>query len=344
MTPRSTALLALAGVLALAGGWFFGLRPTQTEQTSLAAGQRAFPDLTGQLAQATAIDIRRGGKALLLRRQGDGWVLPAYGNYPARPETVHELLADLSALRLVEPRTAAAADYGRLGVEDPTRPAAFGTALSVLGAGGAPLASVIIGRSREAGPGDAPARLYVRKPAEAQSWLAEGALPAAVDFEAWVDLQILSIDPADIASVSVSRDGGRLLLTRDGDKLVLREPATHPPLDDNRVQDITRALDMLTFADVRAAGPLPGSALGQAVFITKTGLTITAQVNAEANRLWAHFAAAGATPAATTAAAALNAKLAAWSYALPLWKQPGLLPKLDDLTVPPPLPAAATRK
>lgn len=343
MTPRRTALLALAGVLALAGGWFFGLRPTQTEQTGLATGQRAFPNLTEQLAQATSIDIRRGGKTLLLRRQGDGWVLPAHGDYPARPEKVHELLADLSDLRLVEPRTAEAGDYARLGVEDPTRPAAFGTALSVLGTGGAPLASLIIGRSREAGPGDAPARLYVRKPAEAQSWLAEGALPAAVDFEAWVDLQILSIDPGDIASVSASRDGGHLLLTREGDKLVLREPATHPPLDDNRVQDVARALDMLTFADVRAAGPLPGKTLGQAVFITKTGLAITAQVNAEGNRLWAHFAAAGATPDATKAATALNAKLAAWSYALPLWKQPGLLPKLDDLTAPTPPPAATTK-
>ena len=83
------------------------------------------------------------------------------------------LLTGLTELRLAEPRTSDPAEYARLGLEDPTKDTK-GTAnlLRVLDGDGKPIVALIVGHRRTRTQGDVPEEVYVRRPDEAQCWLA----------------------------------------------------------------------------------------------------------------------------------------------------------------------------
>jgi uncharacterized protein YdgA (DUF945 family) len=46
MRARTVGLLVALGVVAIAGGWYFGSATTPGEQTTVAGGKLMFPDLT----------------------------------------------------------------------------------------------------------------------------------------------------------------------------------------------------------------------------------------------------------------------------------------------------------
>ena len=64
-----------------------------------------------------------------------------------------------------------------------------------------------------------------------------------------------------------------LELTRDGEKLVVKQPAEHPPLDDYKLDDVDRGLELLTFQDVQTDKEPVGDKVGQSVFTTSDGLS-----------------------------------------------------------------------
>ena len=137
---------------------------------------------------------------------------------------------------------------------------------------------------------------------------------------------------------------------RDGQKLVMKQPADHPPLDDYKLDDVDRALELLTFQDVQTDKQPVGDKIGKSVYTTNDGLAVTSSVFKGAKDIWARFTAAPATGLDTAAsdktkteADKLNARLAGWTYQLGDWKRKALVPTLDDLKAPPPpeKPAAA---
>ena len=56
------------------------------------------------------------------------------------------------------------------------------------------------------------------------------------------------------------------MLTRDGDKLKVTQPAEHPKLEDYKLDDVGRALENLTFQDVKPDKEPIGDKVGEAVF------------------------------------------------------------------------------
>ena len=140
-----------------------------------------------------------------------------------------------------------------------------------------------------------------------------------------------------------------LEFARDGQKLVLKSPAEHPPLDDYKVDDVDRGLELLTFQDVQTDKDPVGDKVGQSVYTTSDGLAVTATVFKGDKDIWARFAATGSDKTKDEADK-LNARLAGWTYQLGSWKQKALVPSLDDLKAaapekpPPPALAAAGRR
>jgi hypothetical protein len=252
------------------------------------------------------------------------------------------LLTALTELRLIERRTADPGDFGKLGLEDPTGKDANSTLVRVLDGAGHPIAVLIAGHSRTHAEGNVPQDVYVRRPDQSQTWLAQGTLDVDTDPLAWLDRAIMDIKPARIASVSVTDGDSRLVLARAGDVLRMQDPADHPALDVDHVADVQRALDLLTLEDVRPDKDAPkGDALGTSVFTTQDGLTITATPVKAGSDLWVRFVAGGTNPEA----AALNARLGGWTYEIGSWKQKSLVPTLDDLkAAPPKAPAPAAGK
>lgn len=304
----------------------------------------AFKGLAARLAEARTIEVRKQDATLVLRRQGEDWVLPDRTNYPARPERVRELLVGLTELRLIEPRTADPAQHDRLGVEDPLREASTGVLLRVLDAQDAPLAELVIGRRRVRTQGGVPETAYVRRPAEAQAWLAEGRLPVDADPQLWVDRDIANIAQSRIGRVVVSRtDEPELVLGRaEGAEanLQVQQPPDAPPTDEVALDGVARALEYLSFLDVTAAAGTLGTALGETRFELAHGLAITVWPHKGPDTLWIRLQAEGGAEAA-----ALNARWEGWAYQVGEWKEKAFAPRLAELLPrpadPDPAPPAA---
>lgn len=338
MSDRSLIVLVLLGVLALAGGWYFGPGQAPAERHSAEIGSLAFPGLAGRLTQAKKVEIVHQGKTLVMARRGDGpdagWGLADRDLYPVQASVLRAILTGLTELRLMEPRTADPSKFARLGVEDPMAPAGTSNLLRVLDAGGKPLAAIVLGHRRVRTQGHVPENVYVRRPDQNQSWLAEGKLEVSADPQTLIDRDILSLAPARIMSVAVTRGSEHLELTRDGDKMVLSAPAGHPPLEAYRLDDVSRALDNLNLLDVRRAREPAAAPLGTSEFTAIDGLTVRVTLFKDGKRLWARIAASG--PAAIRAdVQALAARLDGWEFELSSWKEQTLLPTLEDLKVPP---------
>ncbi len=343
MRTGTTLILAAIGAIVLALGVIYGSGPRERMQQA-AQGQLVFPGLAPKLAAAAQLEIQHKGTTLHLARNAEDaaalWGVVDRGGYRAQQDKVHELLTALTELRLDEKRTADAGEYARLGVADPADKGADSTLVRVLDGKGGVIAALIVGHARSAERGGADT-LYVRRPGEAQSWLADGRIAATAGTQDWLDRSIVSIDAAKVADVVVTRGETTLRFARQGGKFTLTDPAGHPKLDDVKVDEVSRGLAELTLEDVKPA-PAPGTPLGRAVFTTTDGMTLSADVSKSGPAVWATFAASGQD------AADVAARVKGWAYEIGSWKEQALVPSLDDLkaaepaTSAPAMPAPAT--
>ena len=335
MKPRTSLILAALAVIVLAAAWQFGIRDTPGEATHTAAGSLVFPGLAARLGAVAQVEIKGRQHSVVIGKHGDAWGLADRGFYPVQPDKLRELLTGLTELRITEPRTANPREYARLGVDDPTAPNSTANLLRLLDAKGQPIAALIIGHRRMRTQGDLPEAIYIRRPGEAQSWLAEGHLPADADPALWLDRDIADIPAAKVVHVTVTRHdvagaATTLEFARVDDKLNLVSPADHPKLDDYKVSDVGRALETLTLSDVKPAAGEPGTQIGTSVITTTDGMTVTATLYKAGKDLWARFAASGSGGAAKEAAA-LEARVQGWDYQLGAWKEAQFVPSMDDL-------------
>lgn len=347
--------LAGLGALALGAGWFLSSDQGDDRNAGV-SGSLAFPGLAARLQGVKAVDIDHQGKTLRLALAGDVWGLPAKGGYPIQQNKLHELLTGLTELRLTEPRTSDPAEYARLGVEDPNGTAATGSQLRVIDESGADLAELVVGHRRvrtqtASAGGNIPETVYVRRPGEAQSWLAEGRLEVDADPQQWIDRDIANIDHTKIANVTVTQGDQLLVFARQGDAFVLISPADHPKLDEYKVDDVARALETLTLLDVKPAAQEPGDRIGSALFTTTDGETISASLfkvaSGEDPEIWAQFTATGTDAsrgASGGAADALEKRVHGWAYQIGAWKEAAFLPTLEALKATEPSPPSAPLK
>ena len=294
-----------------------------------------FAGLAPKLQDATRIEITHQGKTTTIEKHGDTWGLADRGGYVVQASKLRGMLTALTELRLVEQRTSDPEQFNRLGLEDPNGKTGTSNLLRVLDASGKPIVTLVVGHRRVRTQGNVPEQVYVRRTDDNQTWLAEGSLQVDADPQLWLERDIMNIDHARIANVAVTHGDETLELARDGQKLALKAPAEHPPLDDYKMDDIDRGLELLTFQDVQTDKDAVGDKVGQSVYTTSDGLAVTATVFKGEKDIWARFAATGSDKTKDEADK-LNARLAGWTYQLGAWKQKALVPSLDDLKAAPP--------
>ena len=333
---NQTRLLALviAAVFAIAGGWYFGTATQPPQRAAIDTGRLAFPDLTAKLKDARRIEITSKGKVTVIEAKNNVWGLADRGGYPVQESKLRAMLTTLTELRLTERRTTDPTEFSRLGVEDPTTDK-DGTAnlLRVLDGGGKPIVSIIVGHRRTRTQGNVPEEVYVRLPDDNQTWLADGSLQADADPQVWLDRDVLNISHTLITKVVANRNGAAIELTRDGDKLKVTRPAEYPKLEDYKLDDVGRALESLTFQDVKPDTQPIGEKIGEAVFTTSDGLDIAVSVYHLDKDSWTRFAVT-APDRGKPEAERLNAKLSGWAFETGAWKDKSLVPSLDDLKAP----------
>ena len=261
-------------------------------------------------------------------------------------DKLRELLTGLTELRLTEPRTADPALLERLGLGDPASATSTATLVRVLDGGGQVLAELIIGHRRVRAQANLPETVYVRRPGDTQSWLAEGRVPVDGEAQLWLDRDIANIESGRVASVTVHRGDTVLEFARDGGKPALKLPAEHPKLDEYRVEDVFRGLENLTLIDVKPAAAAPGERIGTATITLTDGTAVEVTVFAAAKpdakdaadkAIWTRYAVRGNSEEAKR----LAARLQGWAYEVGSWKEKSFVPTLDDLKAEAPPAAAA---
>jgi hypothetical protein len=329
MRALTLAALVVAASGAVAGGWYYGVAMKPHEQTAIPGGGLMFPGLAAKLHDAAKLEITHQGKQTVIEKRPDGgWGVASLHDYPIQDVKLRGVLTGLTELRLLEPRTGNPAEFGRLGVDDPNSAASSADLVRLVDAGGQPIVAVIVGHRRVRSQGHVPDQVYVRRPDETQSWLAEGSLQADADATAWIDRDILNIAQDKIASVVVGDDA--LVFGRVDGKFALTRPAEHPKLEDYKVDNVARALETLTLQSVKADADADGEPAGQAVFTTVDGLVVKVTLLHADKDAWARFAVSG--PEKVKAEAdRLSARVAGWSYQVPSWKEKSLVPAIDDL-------------
>jgi hypothetical protein len=325
-----TLWLAVLGVVVLAGGWYFGPGANSGSRVVVPAGTLVFPGLAGKLQAATMVEISNKGKTLRIARGKEFWGLADRGGYKVQQDKLREMLTGLTELRIIEPRTADPAQYDRLGVGDPNVANSTANLLRVLDASGAPMAELITGHRRVRTAGNLPETLYIRRPGEAQSWLAEGRVQVDADPQLWFERDIVNIPLDRVASVVLRRGDAVLNFAKIDGKPALIQVPDQPKLDDYKLEDVFRALAQLTLTDVAEAAKAPGEKIGDAVYTLNDGVRITVTVARADKDIWIQLAAAGDGDAAKPAAA-LQAGFAGWAFQLGAWKEKSFLPVMDDL-------------
>jgi len=178
--------------------------------------------------------------------------------------------------------------------------------------------------------GNVPETVHVRRPNEAQAWLAEGRLPLDADPNLWIDRDIASIPRERVRAATIHRAGEGTLVLRRGRELeaglVVVEPTETPELDEISLDEVARSFEFLTFLDVRAAADMPGDWLGEAAFELTDNLRIAVAARKAGDDLWVRLTAAGDAEAER-----LNARWRGWAYQVGQWKEKAFLPALSDL-------------
>jgi len=312
MTTRNrSTTLAIAAAVALVAGLWLALHRSG-EQDGLDGGA-VFTDLTPSIADIGEIRLSKGdGSRTTLHKDGGSWNV-VERHYPADPARVRELVLGLTNLRIIERKTSAPANYPKLGVEPTDSPTATGTLVEVIA--GPKTWALIVGKNAD-GRG-----VYVRKPKDAGSVLAEPAVSADPDQKRWLDRKLIDVAGAGVQQVSVQPSGGpAYLLTRatraDADLVLSPVPAGRKVASSMVVDGQAETLTAFNFDDVRAL-PDPATAAtdhatwklfdGQVLEFSghKQGDKAFIAVNARRDpALAAQFAEAAPAPTAASAPAA----------------------------------------
>jgi hypothetical protein len=326
-------LLLLGGAAAVTVAATVLLTPKSVERQEVASGGLAFPGLATRLQGAARVEVTKPDGTLTLLRQGEAWVLPDKGGYPVRPEKLREMLVGLTELRLIEARTADPAQLERLGVDDPARAGSTALLLRVLDGAGAPLAELVVGRRRVRTQGNLPESVYVRRPAEAQAWLAEGRLAVDADPQLWIDRDIANLPQDRIRRLEVTRAGEPPLALTRPEEPEARLRLADTTADDVAMEEVARGFEYLTFLDVKPVAEMPGTAVGEGRFGLTEGLTVVVAGTRRAEEFWVRLTAEGGPEAER-----LNARWRGWAFQVGAWKEKAFMPRLADLL---PRPAEA---
>jgi len=339
MQTKGLIALLVAAIIVAASAIALSLGGTQTVAEA-GSGQVVLAGLAGKIGDVAALKISGAGGTVTLQRQDQGWTIAEKGGYPADPAKIRQVLLGFAELTLVEPKTRSADSYNRLDVEDPGKEGGHSRLVEIADATGGKLGALIVGKRRPDRLGSGADGLYIRRPSDAQSWLAQGSVELPTEIKDWLDKKIVSIAPARISKVTLTHeDGSTLVIARDkedGKFAVEGAPADSKFKSDAVVAEPAGALDGLELSDVRPAAEVefPGSGLSRAEWVTFDGLTVIGETFDKDGAGWLRLKASGSDKAADEAAA-INARTASWAYAVFPYKSNAMKTKLADLVEAP---------
>ncbi|HJT08922.1 MAG TPA: DUF4340 domain-containing protein, partial [Stellaceae bacterium] len=294
----TAAVLIIAIVVAVNGG--SSAREPQ-------AGMTVLPELTRRANDVARLTLVHGESKTTLQRKGDRWVVEEKSGYPADPTKVHQVLLGLADLRYVEAKTRKPDLYPRLEVEDAGKKDAKSTLVTASTEKGDLVGEIIAGKHRVDELGGGVDGIYVRKPGDAQSWLARGTLGLPGDTLGWLDRKLIDLPEDKVKELVLTQaDGSKLDLARDKpeDALALKGAPASAKLKEGTTTPPAEALADLEFADVRPAADVtfPSEGVAHAEYTGFDGRTIKVALVQQDGKSWAKIEVNGSGDAEKSAA------------------------------------------
>jgi hypothetical protein len=338
--PRRRNLAVLAAIAALGIILAMITLVHQSAETGEQSRQETlFPNLTDRIHQIARIHIEshQYGAFDMAFDPRIGWVMPQHGNYPASFEQMRATVVGLTGLQTIAPKTARTDWYGYIGVDAP--PKGSGTLIQLLDDKGMILAALIMGKETDIGDPSGAIGLYVRKPGDAQSWLARSVFEPKNNPSDWLDKATLDVDRSRIAEADIAPvSGPAFTIKRDNpaaaDFTIADMPAGREEAYPGAASAVATALTGFAFDDVKTADDFDFTNAPRFVTRTFDGLTVTVRVLPENQAFWATVYAEGTTPQAAREARAIDAHTDGWAYKLPAYKGQLFMITLDSLLKP----------
>ncbi|MFA5950563.1 MAG: DUF4340 domain-containing protein [Hyphomicrobium sp.] len=296
-----------------------------------AGGGKLLPSLAARTQDITSIAITQGGKTLTLERKGDRWSLRERDGFPASNDKIRALLIGLAEADLLEPKTRNKDRYPLLDLEEPSSANGRSRLIRIMDASGRLLGETIAGKGSPdqlAGKSGT----YVRKPGDAQSWLASTAITGGTSLGDWTQPRVFETATEAVSRLTIELTGEAPYdIKRDGDQHVLADiPPGKKIKFINATDTMVEAASFLDFEDVRKAeGDTTGSA-GQAVIEAANGLKITMKIRRDKDATWATLSAQG-DGEAKKAVDEINSRAAGWEFRILPSKANTILKRRDDL-------------
>jgi hypothetical protein len=299
-------------------------------------GQPLAPELRARINTASAIEIVQGDKKLTVERSGDQWKLKERAGYPVLAEKARALVIALSTADTVEPKTASKDRYGLLDLQDPANKDAKSRGVKVLDDKGAPLADVVVGKSKYDAFGSGRPGFYVRTAANPQTWLATGDPKASVEVRDWVQTGIFTTVTDKITRITIEHPGETPLVIEKGTEKDQKFKLAAMPEGKKLKQGVTidqipQGFSSIDMDDMRKVDATPtGDKVSVLTLESEGGLKVTFRLHKDGDVSWMSFNATGEGDAKTQADE-INAKATGWEFKIPNWKADAIAKRAADL-------------
>lgn len=358
MNQRTILILALATVVIVALAAFSKLS-SSSSGSAAGTGEKLFPGMLDALNDATTVEIEDADGKVTLKRVNGEWGLDEKHGYAIDFERVKTNLFNLAELETVERKTRSKDRYAALGVEGLDAEDSKSRRVKVTDSSGKALCELIVGERKVSRRGAE--QVYVRKPAEDQSWLVSGRLDLDSDQSRWLEKQILEVERKRIQAIEILHADGEALrvskASEDVPNFTVHDLPEDRELTYATVADsLSNTLEWLNLEDVAPAAdvPLTGEPQSTTTFWTFDGLKLTVAIHEQDGGAWARFTAAydAETPPFVETpetpppapekvpmevekeAAELSEKLAPWVYELPVHSRSSLQKRMEELLKP----------
>ncbi len=328
------AIAALASLLLSVGLYASTYRFTSGK----VEGTLLLPELARQGDRIASLELRQGEKKLTLQRNGNDWRIAEREGFPANPDRIRALLIALSKTELVEPRTAVKDNWKLLELEDPAAKDAKSRAIRILDAKGAPLGDIVLGRARPDAFGPGKGGIYVRRPAETQTWLAMGDAKGGLDLKDWIALTAFEIDTTTIAKITIEHPGDEPIVVDKGDgkeakfKLAKALPEGMKLKQGVTIDQIGGGFAAIELDDVRRLAATPtGDKVSVIKLEAEGGPVVTFRLRKDGEATWLSLGATGESDGAKKKAEAINARAVGWEFKLPQWKVDQIGRRMADI-------------
>jgi Domain of unknown function (DUF4340) len=302
MGPKLFAGLALLTLLTTAAAIVVALRqPTATPVDYL--DEPAFPELRADPDAVTKVTIETpDGAFSLVRQSADRWVAPERFDYLVAGDEVRDLIVGLADMRLVEPKTSRPERYERLELRDLDAEGSKSRLVRLESADGEVLAEALIGKQRARLTGQQSSGTYIRRPGEAQTWLASGSAQPELKVEEWLDDEVVALSGDSLRRVEVTPaqdEGYTIVRDAKGGDLRLEGLAQNEQIKpDADLGRLANALSSVTMEDVRPRDEVDWpDAHPTARFVTFDGLQVTVRLAKIGEEHFAAFDAEQVEPA-----------------------------------------------